>query len=154
MRRRFSPSLHAGLASLVIAISPRLAHASGQGVGLVLGGLLGAVPSLVLGIVHAGLAMRLDAGHRGGVLPRIAAATAAAVVGSFVLQGVAEAYATEGAWLALALVINESMYALAAAPLTLALRRGGETRRAWVVLVASLVGPLLLAAAMLAGFSR
>lgn len=143
MRQLTARAAPIALALAASCLWPATAHAHGTGVGLVLFGALGAGPALLIGVVHAALALRwLSRAERPAALLRILGATFAALVGTFLLQGAAEA-TLQSLWLPVALAIDLAAYALAALPLTLALVRADQRPRARrVFLVSVLAGPV------------
>lgn len=143
--------------SLVVVMTfvPSVAWAHGQGVGLVLGGISGAIPAIVVGLAHAVLAaVRIEATRRGGLIGRVLAITAGAVVLSFVLHGLAERFTREAGWLLSVVIIDLGLCAIVAWPVVRALYDGGQKPLARAVMIGSLLTPVALVLLMLALLTR
>jgi hypothetical protein len=150
--KRAIGSLSVGVGAMLV---PQLAWAHGQGVGLVIGGLSGAIPALVVGVAHLVIgALRLEAEQRRPVLGRTAAATAIAIVLSFALHGAAERFTRDLSWLLTAVLIDVGLCAVVAWPLVKAQYEAQHKTAARALMIGSLLAPCAIVLAMLALLSR
>jgi hypothetical protein len=155
MWRRMKRAMGLLSAGVAVTLVPQLAWAHGQGVGLVVGGLSGALPALVVGVVHLAVgALRLEADKRRAVLARTAGATVVAIVLSFALHGLAERYTRDLSWLLSAVLIDLGLCALVAWPLVRAQYDAEHKTAARALMIGSLLAPCAIVLALLATLSR